>query len=219
MSEQVEQQNQPEKVTFSPAQQERLNELIRDAMGRAGREARAESAELRVKIEALNRELEVVKTERTNLENEAKTSKEQALLQGKQNLLLSLAAKHGFVAPEQGVALLKDKIQFNEEKKRYIVLGDDGKVLSGPTGEPISADDFVKGYAATNPNLIRSEVRTGVGSAESREYQGTAVTDAAYLRSLFGRGSDARLANDLAKRDQREYRRLKAEARRQGLIP
>lgn len=66
-------QGKPAKVVFSPEQQERVNELIREAMGRAGREHR-EAAEKAVS------ELNAAKERLTQLEYEIKSFR-----QGKDN--------------------------------------------------------------------------------------------------------------------------------------
>lgn len=50
-------QPEPEVVEFTPAQQAKLDEIIKKAMGRAGSEARAEAAELKTKLAKVEADL------------------------------------------------------------------------------------------------------------------------------------------------------------------
>jgi hypothetical protein len=61
-------------------------------------------------------------------------------------------------------------------------------------------------------------VKHGVGSTENNGQQERSILDRAYLKTLFGRGSDSKKANDLGRQNPQEYKRLKADARRIGLI-
>lgn len=67
-----------------------------------------------------------------------------------------------------------------------------------------SVDEVVSQFAATNSYLVRNAA--------------AATGDTPNLRQLFGAKSIGRMANDLARRDPSEYKRLKAEARKVGLI-
>jgi len=73
-------------------------------------------------------------------------------------------------------------------------------------------------FANENGHLVRSGFKSGVGSTESRQYLGENTSQTDELKKLFGRGSNAMAANALAQRDPNEYRRLKREAQRQGII-
>lgn len=52
-----------EKVTFTPEQQERVNELIRDAMGRAGRDARQEAEQVKARLQEIEGQFTTLRTE------------------------------------------------------------------------------------------------------------------------------------------------------------
>src|ERR1700757_4888109 len=73
---QVPEQTPPAKVTFSPEQQAKIDELIRAAMGRGGNEARSRAADLEAETTKLKTELATLKGERTGLESSL-TLKEQ----------------------------------------------------------------------------------------------------------------------------------------------
>jgi hypothetical protein len=207
---QIEQRTQTEKVTFNEAQQAKVNELIREAMGRAGNQARAEAATLKADLEKLRAEHEKIK-------GEATTTKEKALETGKESLLLSLAGKHNFVRGEQLVKLLGDRVSFDESAKRYVCKNPDGTTMTAANGEPLPVEALVSAYASENPNLVRGDLKLGTGAVESRQWTGEPnQTDR--LKQLFGKGSNSRLANELAMRDPQAYRQLKRDAQRAGLI-
>lgn len=67
-----------------------------------------------------------------------------------------------------------------------------------------SVDEVVSQFAAANSYLVRNAA--------------AATGDTPNLRQLFGAKSIGRMANDLAQRDPGMYRRLKAQARKEGLI-
>jgi len=58
-------------------------------------------------------------------------------------------------------------------------------------------------------------MRGGVGSTES---QGSQTTGTIKPEDIFGKHSNSKAANDLAMRRPQEYSRLKALARRDGII-
>src|SRR5690348_9942033 len=63
--------NEPAKVTFTEQQQTRVNELIQDAMGRAGREAREKTAQLEQQLGTLRSELDQAKDAQKRASNNA----------------------------------------------------------------------------------------------------------------------------------------------------
>jgi len=199
------------RVVFDEAQQAKVNELIREVTGRTARELRKEAAELRQKVTELQGELDRTRGEST-------VTKEQAQATAKENLVLSLANKLNFVRPDQVNKLAGDRIHFDEAAKKFVVKNTDGSVATGPDGQPVSIESYLAAFAGENGHMVRGEVKPGVGSTESRAWSGD-PDPASELRKLFGRGSNARLANQVAQRNPLEYKRLKNEARRLGLIP
>src|SRR6266436_3069569 len=126
MPEQVqvpEQTPPPVKITFSPEQQAKVDELIRESMGRAGNEARATAARLEHEMTKLQTELATLKGERTGLESsltmkdkETQAARNETIAVRKQNVIQDAAAKLGFFNPSQ-VAQLTDKdVQWDSAK-------------------------------------------------------------------------------------------------------
>jgi len=198
------------KVVFDEAQQEKVNLLIREAMGRAGREARTEAAALRKEVETLRSELGKTQTD-------AKAVTEQARETAKRGMIESLGAKLNYVKPEQLTKLVGEHVVWSDEHKVYVTKNVDGTVVTDASGKPASIESYLTAFASENGHLIRGDVKPGVGSTESRQWSGT-PDPTSELRKLFGRGSNAMAANALAQRNPAEYKRLKEQARRQGLI-
>ncbi len=207
---QTEKPTRPPKVVFSEEQQAKVNELIREAMGRAGREVRTERDQLKAEIEAL-------RAERDKAQAEAQITTEQARAIAKTGMIESLASKAGFIKPTQAVALIGNRVRFDDSAKRYVVTNDDGSIATGPDGQPVPVEAYISAFAAENPHLVRSGVAPGTGSTESRQWSGETST-ADTVKKLFGRGSDSRAANALAMRNPQAYKALKREAQRLGVI-
>jgi len=225
----------PAKIVFTPEQQVKVDLLLREAMGRAGNEARATAARLQKELEAakdaakeaetLRAELAALKGERTGLESsltlkdkEAKAAKAETIAVRKQNIIQAAAAALGFFNPQQ-VAQLTDKdVVWDSAKGKFIVVGEDGTERLGIDGNPLTVDGYYKEFASKNPHLVRGDVKPGVGSSENKIPYST-LGEKEKLAKLFGRGSDSRAANTLAINNPQEYKRLKREARSHGLIP
>lgn len=158
-----------------------------------------------------------MKAQLERAKGEAQITTEQARATAKEGLIQSIASKHQFVKPEQVSKLVGDRIVFDEQTKRFAVRNDDGSIAAGPDGKPVPVEAFISAFASENPHLIRGEVKLGTGSTESRQWNGE-PNQADRLRQLFGRGSDAKVANLLAIRQPEEYRRLRREAVRLGLL-
>ncbi len=215
----------PPKITFSPEQQTKIDEIIRESMGRAGNEARATAARLEAEAEVLRAEVARLRGDREGLESnlsvkekEAKSARAETIAVKKQNAIQAAATEHNFFNPGVVSKLTEDKIQWNADKQKFIVLGDDGSERLGVDGNSLTVSAFLKEFGVSNSYLVRGDVKTGVGSAENaRPY--SPQTETQKLKAIFGKGSDGRLANETAMRNPQLYKQMKREARSLGLIP
>lgn len=203
----------PQKVTFSEAQQARLNEIVRECQGRAAHDLRAELASVKEAATATAAELALYRDG---------TSPE--LIAAREQLAKEKTARSTAEARQQAFArdiALRDALA----KEAVINVSDACKLLApelswkdgqlvGADGRPLSA--LVADFVVARPYLVRSTVRSGAGSVESSV--SLAAAEHHKLSDLFGRGSNGKLANDLAMKRPAEYARLRAHARAEGLI-
>ena len=236
------------KVTFTPEQQERVNELIKEAMGRAGKEAREEAARLRTEHGSMKSELEKLQEElkkaaaggatdaelkaeveriktlhadeklrlQSQVENqskEAKQFKDKFDDLRKKVAIQAAAAKHNFVDVNVVMKLTEDAVQWDNERGAFVVM-EGGVARMNSSFEPMGLEEYYAEYASKSPYLVRSDARSGNGSSESNANNGNKPK----LTDLFGPTSSGKLANDLAQSNPAEYRRLREQARQQGLI-
>lgn len=244
------------KVVFDEAQQEKVNELIREAQGRAAKElreaaeaAKAEAAALKAKLaEAeqarlaadggkdkkdvdaeLKAEMERVKqSHRDELasarkvaeakEREAAQAAEALSSMKKQIAMQAAASKINFVDTSVVTTLTRDKISFDKDLGRFVVLNDNGSLRMNASFEPISLDEFYAEFASTHAYLVRGDVKPGSGSAESGKNFSDRFGNNYKVEDIFGPKSDSKAANALALRNPKEYQRLKAIARDLGLV-
>jgi hypothetical protein len=103
------------KVEFSPEQQARLDQIIRESHSRIARDAHAAAAKAqedasaaRAEAELLKEELVALKGERTGLETSAKTARAETLKLKKENAIVEAANKHGFFDVKQVSKLVGD---------------------------------------------------------------------------------------------------------------
>jgi hypothetical protein len=202
------------KVSFTPEQQVKVDSLIRESMGRAGAEAKATATRLDGELATLRAELKAAQGDRSTLE---KTQAEIATLR-KQNALQEAVSKIPFVDSGQVLQLTENGVVWSDEHRSFVVQGHDGPLL-GPDGmKPLPLADYYAAWSEKNPHLVRGSVKHGVGSTENNGVLEQSVIDRTRLKTLFGRGSDSRKANDLGRQNPQEYKRLKADAKRLGLI-
>jgi hypothetical protein len=207
----------PPKITFSAEQQTKVDELIRESMGRAGNEARATAARLEAEAVVLKAELAALRGDRSGLEKETKTAKQELLKLKKEAIFADAASKHGFVDPKQVTKLVSEDIVFVPEKNTFHIVNEDGSVRTGLDGSPLGLDAFFQDFANRNGHLVRGTVKPGVGSREN-QLPTPAVGERERLSKLFGRGSDAVACNRLAISDPAEFKKQRLLAKSYGLI-
>lgn len=252
--------NNDQKVTFTPEQQARIDEIVREAMGRAGKEARqtaehmqtqmtdlktqlsaaqealskaktpAQKAAAGEDIDALkgeisemkriheqrNREYEGLRQQLTTKDQEIAKSRDEAVNIRKQVAMRDAAGKGNFVDVGIVTQLTDKNIKYDSESGKFVVLTDDGTPRMNAAYQPMGLDEFFVEYAAKNPFLVRGDMRSGVGSTEQQR-SGLSNNGKYTVEQLFGKNSNAMLANKLKKENPAEYARLKVVARESGL--
>lgn len=73
--------------------------------------------------------------------------------------LLSAAAQHRAVAPEQVKALLSNQVRLNEEGE-VEVMDTKGAVRYTDSGVPLSVEDLVKEFLLSNPHFVQATAAT-----------------------------------------------------------
>jgi len=251
-------EQQPAKVTFTPEQQAKVDELIRAAQGRAAATERAQVVELTNRLTTLEQDLAAAKAEKStaktktekadadaNIEavkaemreasmliqrerdlavkaaeaakREALTFKQQAEDTRKQQVISGAVAKAGFIDPEIVTAITKDQVAWDENLGRYVVKGEKGEPKYNSAYEPMTLEEFYHELAVNKPYLVRGEVKPGASSTANGRFDAGNMTNVP-LEKLFGPKSEAKLANALALKDIKEYRRLKEVAKASGLL-
>jgi hypothetical protein len=206
--------------------QARLDELIRDSMSRAGREAKQRAADLErenTHLKTLNAasapdstELEKTKAELSAARMESDSLRATSQKQSKDSFIAAQAEKNRFFAVDVVTKLTRDNLSWDAASKSYQVLDDAGVVRLNLDGTPLSADSFFAEYAAARPYLVKGEVKSGAGSVTGSIYQPYEKNEP--LTRLFGKGSDASAANALCLRDPKRYATLRVQAQQAGLI-
>lgn len=248
-----------EKVTFTPEQQTKIDELIKDAQGRAGKEFREKATAAESQLTVLKTELsqaqdklakattsnkdgaqsdveqlkaQIEEIKKAGLSTAQENERFKKIVQDSQRdvdnarnettkvrrdvVIQKAANEANFVNVEVVAKLTADNIRWNSDKSKFEVVGDDGQPRVNSAYEPMTIGEFYTEYAAKNPYLVRSDVRSGNGSREGR----TDVTrdGKLELKQVFGKGSDSKLANDLAIKNPAEYARLRVLAKEAGLL-
>jgi Spy/CpxP family protein refolding chaperone len=122
-----------EEVTFTPAQQQKLDAILKNAMGRAGSDARAEAERLRVENERLKAQAIGAAPDTSEIEKlrgavadgalRAEAAERRATAQSKAILQAKLAAQIDAIAPDDVAKLLKDNLSYNATDKRFDCVG------------------------------------------------------------------------------------------------
>lgn len=227
-------------VTFTPEQQAKLDEIIRNAMGRAAAETRQQLAEAQKALEATQAELSTLKasgngggnadvelrdrvvslTQERDAAAKAKAAAEERIVSlQKQNLIAQHAASHEFVDLGAVEAMTQRNLKWNQHTNRFDVVNEDGSTkLSATTFEPMTPAEFFSGFAAERPYLVKSGARGGNGSTASSQSTLPSSRGQYHAEDIFGKGSNAIAANKLAQNNPTEYKRLKSLAIKRRLI-
>jgi hypothetical protein len=210
------------KVTFTPEQQVRLDEIIRESQGRAGREAREEAARLRQELAALRaatphpddtgtRELASQLAEANAERSALKQANSEA------QIMSHLRAVSGeFVDIELAARIMREQVKNIDGKT--VVVDSDGHARLNASYEPMTTAELAAELVAAKPFLARGRMSGGSGSVPDTAGP---TTSSHQLEKLFGRNQErdaAKKLNAMAIRDPRRYQALKAQARAKGLI-
>jgi hypothetical protein len=162
-------------------------------------------------------EMERLKQVAASKDRDVEVARKEALNVRKQVAIQSAAANQGFVDVEVVAALTSDAIQYDSEKGRFFVAGENGQPRLNSAYEQMTLDEFYQEFATKKPYLVRGEIKGGAGSTEA---QRSALNAAGKypVEQIFGPKSDPAVANKLALQNPKEYSRLKAQAREQKLI-
>lgn len=212
------QPQKPAKVEFDARQQEKVQQLIREAQGRASREKTSEIQRLQAELAAARSVAPRVDDGAATLANDLAVARAEiaALKQNKTESilnaeLLAAASSHQFIDPQLAARVMRDHVRVGEDGKVH-VIGPDG-VRMNQHLEPMSVDDLAREFSQSHSFMVRTSVRSGSGSVESKTYQ-----PPLQLERLFGKNSNAEMANRLAKADPKKYASLRRQAREQGLL-
>lgn len=200
-----------EPVKFSPEQQSKIDAIVREAMGRAAADTRAELAREKAEKERLAAELKTAllaaapdasEADKLRLElDQAKKRTEEltaSFAQERQNnAILSAAQQAGLVNPQHALRLI-----------------DPPAPLADGSPDVAAIQAAIQKLSTENPNLVIGRTLPGSGSGPSNGLP----TTTRKCEDFFGRGSNAAAANRLAISNPSAYRALRAEAVRKGLV-
>jgi len=98
----------------------------------------------------------------------------------------------------------------------FDVLADDGSLRTNADGSAVTPETLYSEFHGSHPWAIRGRTLSGGGGTSS---SGSGIRPPTYeLTTLFGPGSSAQLANKLSIQQPAEYKRLRAEAVKIGLV-
>lgn len=172
-------QSQSTKIQFSAEQQTKVDELIRQAMGRAAKELRSEKEKLVADLELAQAQLstykestspELQKARELLAESEVKrTAAEQREATARRNITLREALdKADVLQTADAIKLLGDS--FKWENDTLVAVDQFGAVRKDATGAPLSVDAIVAEFAQARPYMVRGSVKRGAGSTESTQF-------------------------------------------------
>jgi len=217
--------DEPAPVEFTPAQQEKLDEILKKAMGRAGKDARAETERLRIENERLKQvaagkgsadELERVRGELASSRLEQQAILETSVRSQRDLVIAQESSKYGFIDTDTLQRLTRGNLRHNAATGSFEIISDEGTPVLNAAQEPISVTDFFADYASKKPWLQRGQVKGGGGgSSSSGSGRAPAVYDVA---KLFGPGSNAQEINRISIQQPELYKKLRAEARARNLV-
>jgi hypothetical protein len=230
------------KITFTPEQQAKIDEIIRERMGAAGREAREAAEAARKELRELKARLEQgpIPTETpvsdsgtppvadvfapapTPAELElAKVKEELASVRRQRNedavhtALESAARECRVIDPSLASQLLQQSIIVDDSGNLQVIDPATKTPRLNADFTPMSISQLAAEFAAARPYLVYGDVKPGAGSSEEqRVFRQPPVP----INRIFGRGSSAKAALQLKQENPEEYARLKRSAKEQGLI-
>jgi len=204
-----------EKVDFTEAQQAKIESIIREVSGRVASNLRDENKRLQRELEAAKsattpvtpdvaRDLDLTRAELQALRAEQAQSKLDSQLRS--------AAGDLFLDTDLAIRVMRDSIKVGSDGK-VTVIDADGNPALGSDFTPLSLAGLAQRVADQKKFLARGQVRPGAGSTPGG---GTVrVSQDQQLRELF---NDPKSQHELANRNMGEYRRLRAEAVRRGIV-
>lgn len=185
--------------------------------------AKGEVADLQAQIDEMKNartatvaEIEGLRKQITDANGNAEKAKADTLKERKLNVIANAASKEDFVNIKVVRALTEGNLQWNETDGKWTVLSDEGQPRMNSAYDPMTIDEFYADFAAKNPYLVKGSVKPGTGSSEST--RSTLASGRYTVEQIFGKGSNAKLANELAIKNNAEYKRLRAEAIQKGIV-
>lgn len=249
-----------EPVIFDAKQQDKVNELIQRAMGKAAKETKADLERAKVELTTAQTELAAAKAAATKVKtpaekaeamddvaalaaqlaetkavvnslksesdrwqreakakaDEVETARRETMNFKRTSAMQTAIGKLPFVNTDVISKLTVDNVIVDPDNVgKFLVLNDDGSPRLSNTLEPMSLDEFYTDFASKNKYLVRGDILAGTGASESQRGVSGSRID---VKDIFGPKSNARMANDLAKSNPAEYRRMKEVARAAGLV-
>ncbi|MBI5562749.1 MAG: hypothetical protein HY894_07875 [Deltaproteobacteria bacterium] len=136
------------KITFTPEQQAKVQEIVDDAVRRTHVKA--------AKTKAPTEEVERLKGEVDRLRDE-----------GRRRVILEAVARHNVVDPADVAELLRGRVRM-EDDGSISVTGETGGVVINNSGSPMSVDEYVGHWLSERPHHLRAAGNKGAGSASAR---------------------------------------------------
>jgi hypothetical protein len=204
--------NQPPKAKapkLEPDEQAWLDNLIREKQGKAGREARERGDALERENQLLREKLREQPDGRS-AELELEVSKLRSELEGstRRAAIERAANEAGALAPDIINGLFASRVIFDESRGFIVKPEHEGDAA-------LTLADAIRKLESERPYLFHGSMKGGTGSTPSKGI----VRPAIQLETMFGPGSDARLANQYAMQHGRDaYRKLREKAKERGLL-
>jgi len=173
-------------ITFTEAQQAKINEIRDAAVGKAGKKWDKDKADLERRIKELEEEKNskpnpkpkdedsIPKSEFEKLKKQIEDGANAKVndLSTKLNALrsanlradvITAAAKANAVDPDIIFSLVKDAVAYDDEDVPFIA-GENGKPRYGANGNYLTIDAYITEFLSTKPYLVKSDKQPGGGS-------------------------------------------------------